>query len=117
MYTCAMEVLKNKEFLSGTLNTIILALLKEHGKMYGYEICQQAKEKTQNGIILTEGAIYPALHKLEKKGIILSSKAKVNGRTRKYYEIQLEHSQVVKEKIRALYDFNLLIQSLIKPSL
>ena len=85
--------------------------------MYGYEICQQAKDKTQNGILLTEGAIYPALHKLEKKGIIVASKAKVNGRTRKYYEILPEHNQVVEEKIEALYSFNLMIQSLIKPSL
>ena len=109
-------MIQHKEFLSGTLNTIILALLKEQGKMYGYEICQQAKEKTQSGIVLTEGAIYPALHKLEKKGIIVSSKAKVNGRTRKYYEIQPAHSQVVEDKIQALYNFNLMIQSLIKPT-
>jgi len=110
-------MIQHKEFLSGTLNTIILALLKEHGKMYGYEICQEAKEKTQNGILLTEGAIYPALHKLEKKGIITSSKAKVNGRTRKYYEIQPEHSKAIEDKIEALYSFNLMIQSLIKPTL
>ena len=108
---------KNKEFLSGTLNTIILALLKDHGKMYGYEICQRAKEKTSDQILLTEGAIYPALHKLEKKGIIVSSKALVNGRTRKYYAIEKKQAAVVEEKIKALYDFNLLIQSLIKPSL
>ena len=109
-------MIQHKEFLSGTLNTIILALLKEQGKMYGYEICQQAKEKTQSVILLTEGAIYPALHKLEKKGFIISSKAVVNGRTRKYYAIQPEHSQDIEDKINALYSFNLMIQSLIKPT-
>ena len=106
----------SKEFLSGTLNTIILALLKEHGKMYGYEICQQAKVRTNDQIQLTEGAIYPALHKLEKKGIIVSSKARVNGRVRKYYAIEKEQIPVVEAKIKALYDFNLLIQSLINPA-
>jgi len=110
-------MIQHKEFLSGTLNTIILALLKEPGKMYGYEICQEAKEKTKSGILLTEGAIYPALHKLEKKGIIVSSKATVNGRMRKYYEIQPEQSRVVEDKINALYRFNLMIQSLIKPTI
>ncbi|GJM36612.1 MAG: putative DNA-binding protein YwzG [Saprospiraceae bacterium] len=108
---------KNKEFLSGTLNTIILALLKEHGKMYGYEICSSAKEKTNNAIILTEGAIYPALHKLEKKGIIESSKQLINGRTRKYYEIRKAHLDTVDEKVQTLYDFTTLIQALLKPSL
>ena len=67
-------------------------------------------------ILLTEGAIYPALHKLEKKGIIVSSKARVNGRVRKYYAIEKKQSGIVEEKIKALYDFNVLIQSLIKPS-
>jgi DNA-binding PadR family transcriptional regulator len=108
---------KNKEFLSGTLITIILALLKENGKMYGYEICLNAKEKTNSGILLTEGAIYPALHKLEKKGIIHSYKELVNGRTRKYYEIKKTHLPEVEEKIQTLYDFTGLIQGLLKPSL
>lgn len=109
--------LKNKEFLSGTLNTIILALLKENGKMYGYEICKMAREKSQNALLLTEGAIYPALHKLEKKGIITSSKETYNGRTRKYYHIQLSQMDSVNDKIESLYSFSGLIQSLLKPSL
>ena len=102
-YVCFMN--NNKEFLSGTLNTIILALLKENGKMYGYEICSYTKEKTDNNILLTEGAIYPALHKLEKKGIIRSSKETVNGRVRKYYALNKSNLDVVNEKIDGLYQF------------
>ena len=78
---------KGNDFLSGTLSTIILAMLQRHGKMYGYEICQIVKSQTDGGIILTEGAIYPGLHRLEKQGSIISSKEKVNGRIRKYYEL------------------------------
>ena len=60
----------NKKFLSGTLKTIVLALLRDNGRMYGYEICQKTKEATNNQINLTEGAIYPTLHRLEKEGLI-----------------------------------------------
>lgn len=108
---------RNKEFLSGTLNTIVLALLKENGKMYGYEICVAAKEKTGEQIQLTEGAIYPALHKLEKKGILISSKEKYNGRVRKYYALSADKQSLADEKIADLYAFTKQIQSLLKPAL
>jgi DNA-binding PadR family transcriptional regulator len=58
------------EFLCGTLSTIILSMLKENGKMYGYEICQLAKSITVGEITLTEGAIYPSLNKLERKNYL-----------------------------------------------
>ncbi len=95
----------NKKFLNGTLKTILLALLKENGKMYGYEICQMAKEKTNDNILLTEGAIYPALHRLEKDGLILSSKEIVNGRTRKYYIVNSASIQEVEAQIDLLSEF------------
>jgi DNA-binding PadR family transcriptional regulator len=53
------------ELLKGTLQTIVLKLLKDHGKMYGYEITQRVKELSVGRILLTEGALYPAPHKLE----------------------------------------------------
>ena len=95
----------NKKFLNGTLKTMLLALLKENGKMYGYEICQQTKEKTDNHILLTEGAIYPALHRLEKEGFILSSKEQVNGRTRKYYSVNINSMQEIDAQIDLLSQF------------
>lgn len=109
--------MKHKEFLSGTLNTVILSLLKEHGQMYGYEICQHTKTQTDDLIILTEGAIYPALHKLEKKGLISSTKKQVNGRTRKYYQLQPSKLDIINEKIEMLQLFTSQIQKLLKPSL
>ncbi len=106
----------NKEFLSGTLSTIILALLKEHGRMYGYEICQKTKQLTDDAIQLTEGAIYPALHKLEKQGLILATKEKVNGRVRKYYSIQPASVPEVDQQINRLLNFSGHLQNLLNPS-
>lgn len=95
----------NKKFLNGTLKTIVLALLRENGTMYGYEICQFAKLKTENEIQLTEGAIYPTLHSLEKEGLIVSTKEKINGRTRKYYAINVASIQEVDSHIDLLARF------------
>lgn len=107
--------MQTSDFLKGTLSTIILSLLNEHGKMYGYEICTKTKELSKNHVILTEGAIYPSLHKLEKKGIITSSKEKVNGRIRKYYSIAEAKESFVTDQINALETFihslNLILKS------
>ena len=115
MYLCVMN--KNKEYLSGTLSTIILSFLNEHGEMYGYEICQMTSERTAGAIKLTEGAIYPALHRLEKSGVIVSSKRIVNGRMRKYYSIPMTSKEHSKQKIKQLNQFMMHLQSILKPSL
>lgn len=98
-------MLFNPDFLKGTLTTIILSLLDQNGRMYGYEICQRTKELSKDTIILTEGAIYPALHKLEKRGVITSTKEKVNGRMRKYYSINAANTNLVQQQIQGLQNF------------
>ena len=107
----------NKKFLNGTLNTIVLALLKDNGRMYGYEICQKTKEATDNQINITEGAIYPTLHRLEKDGLIFSTKEKVNGRVRKYYDINQSSISEVNSQINLLAQFASHLRTLLKPSL
>ncbi len=105
----------NPDFLKGTLTTIILSLLNENGKMYGYEICQLTKQKTKEAILLTEGAIYPALHKLEKQGLLTSSKEKINGRIRKYYAIPEKQTSLVRKQIEALNQFIDALHLVLKP--
>jgi PadR family transcriptional regulator PadR len=47
------------ELLKGTLQTIVLKVLKDNGRMYGYEITQRVKELSDDRILITEGALYP----------------------------------------------------------
>ena len=75
----------NKTLYKGTLQNIILKLLASEVKMYGYQMTQRAKEITKGHLEMTEGALYPILHKLENDGIIESEVQNVNGRDRKYY--------------------------------
>ena len=51
MYVCLMY---SSELIKGTLKTIVLNLLKEQGRMYGYEITQRVKELTGGKIQITE---------------------------------------------------------------
>lgn len=66
---------------------IILRLLEIHGRMYGYEISRTVKEMSHGEFQITEGALYPALHKLEAGGLLETSTELVDGRARKYYSL------------------------------
>lgn len=87
------------ELLKGTLQTILLKVLKDHGKMYGYEITQRVKELSDGRILLTEGALYPTLHKLESEGLLKTETVMMGKRVRKYYSLTTEGKSLVKERV------------------
>jgi|TARA_R110000782_G_scaffold169324_3_gene261218 DNA-binding PadR family transcriptional regulator len=99
----------NSKLYKGSLNTIILKLLDEGGRMYGYEITQKVKEITRGELKITEGALYPALHKLEAEGLLVVEVAKVDNRLRKYYKLT---EQGVKEKTNRLVELEDFIRNM-----
>ena len=95
----------SSELIKGTLKTIILKLLKENKRMYGYEITQKVKDLTGNKIQLTEGALYPSLHALEAEGILMTETEFIGKRVRKYYTLSEEGKKRSDEKINEFADF------------
>lgn len=95
----------SKELLKGTLKTIILQLLADHGRMYGYEITQKVKALSDGSILLTEGALYPALHKLEAEGLLITEKENIGKRVRKYYSLTPNGKAAGVQKIEELQNF------------
>jgi DNA-binding PadR family transcriptional regulator len=93
------------ELLKGTLQTIVLKVLKDHGKMYGYEITQRVKELSDDRIFLTEGALYPTLHKLEAEKILKTETVMMGKRVRKYYALTPEGRSLAKERVSEFVDF------------
>lgn len=78
----------NKSTLyKGCLEPIILRLLRDNGRMYGYSITQKVKEITKGELQITEGALYPLLHKLEAEGIVVTEMENIGNRMRKYYTL------------------------------
>ena len=88
------------ELLKGTLQTIVLKVLADHGKMYGYEIAQRVKDLSERSIQLTEGALYPTLHKMEAAGLLETQTAFVGKRMRKYYSLTEDGKKAVEGKTR-----------------
>ncbi len=105
--------------LKGTLQTIILKLLEDNEEMYGYEITQRVKELTDGEMKLTEGALYPALHKLEADGMLETFNQVVDNRVRKYYRLTEQGGQEVGNKLQEAEAFIEQLQALlnIKPKL
>lgn len=95
----------SSELIKGTLKTIVLKLLAENKRMYGYEITQKVKDLTGNKIQITEGALYPTLHSLEADGILITETEYIGKRVRKYYSLSKTGQTKSKEKISEFTDF------------
>lgn len=108
----------NNELFKGTLQTIILNLLLKNERMYGYEITQKVKVITQGQLLIKEGALYPALHKLEAEGLLETTTEIVDNRVRKYYALSQNGEKEVVNKLQEAKDFiqNLQLLLNLKPS-
>jgi len=106
----------NQKLYKGSLQTIILKLLGENDRMYGYEITQKVKELTKGGLNITEGALYPALHKLEGEGLLEVEVAKVGNRLRKYYKLTEQGTKETVSKLAEMQEFLKTMQHLVNPN-
>ncbi len=76
----------NPNFMNGVPELLILRLLQQED-MYGYEIVQAIRSRTDAVIAVGEGVVYPVLHGLERDGAITSRRRTVNSRSRIYYSV------------------------------
>jgi PadR family transcriptional regulator, regulatory protein PadR len=75
------------ELLQGTLDLLVLKTLA-WGPTHGYGVARWIQQITDDVLTVEEGSLYPALHRLEKRGLVKSSWGlSENKRRAKYYEI------------------------------
>jgi transcriptional regulator len=75
------------ELLPGTLDMLILKTLSR-GDMHGYAIAQSIQRVSDDVLRVEEGALYPALHRLEVRGWLRPSWGlSENNRRAKYYRL------------------------------
>jgi len=73
--------------LQGTLDLLILKTLTRV-EMHGYEIAESIHTNSQEALSVEEGALYPALHRLESRGLLSSRwDISANNRRAKYYRL------------------------------
>ena len=83
----------NAETLKGHLELLLLAAIQPQ-PAHGYAIAEALRARSKGAFDLPEGTLYPALHRLERAGLLASRWSEVNGRRRRVYELTSkgEHS-------------------------
>ena len=75
------------DLLQGNLDLLILRTLAQ-GSMHGYTVARSIKERSNNVLLVEEGALYPALHRLERKRFVESEwGVSENNRKAKFYRL------------------------------
>ncbi len=74
------------EQIKGHLDPLVLAVL-EDGPRHGYAIIEQLRLRSGDVFDLPEGTVYPALHRLERLGLLTSVREVVGGRERRVYRL------------------------------
>ena len=87
----------DRTWLSGSMGMLILKLLSEKD-MYGYEMIDTLRQRSQNVFELKAGTLYPLLHGLEEKHYLTSYEQEVLGKVRKYYRITREGRGYLEKK-------------------
>ena len=72
--------------VKGHLDLVLLGVLN-HGPGHGYAVITTLRERTDGLLDLAEGSVYPALHRLEDLGLLVSEWEPVAGRRRRVYSV------------------------------
>jgi DNA-binding PadR family transcriptional regulator len=75
------------DLLRGQLDALVLAVLAEAGPLHGYKLIEELRRRSAGALELAEGTLYPALHRLEKDGLLESRWAEDAPRRRRVYAL------------------------------
>lgn len=102
----------DKSLVSGSMTMLLLKLLEEKD-MYGYEMIESLKQKSNNVFELKAGTLYPLLHTMESKNLVKAYEQEVAGKTRKYYSLTKEGKKVLDEKKQEWKEYSQGVQGVI----
>lgn len=88
------------DLLQGTLDMLILKVVAL-GPLHGYGISQRIRQISRDALQVQQGSLYPALHRLEKRGWLDSSwRESENGRLAKFYRLSAKgRKQLTQEEL------------------
>ncbi|OGO06353.1 MAG: hypothetical protein A2Y92_00420 [Chloroflexi bacterium RBG_13_57_8] len=103
------------DLIKGSSGSLLLSLL-ERQPMYGYQIVKELESRSQGYFKFKEGTLYPALHRLEKAGLIAGSwQLLANGRQRRYYRLTSRGLAELSEEKRQWQGFLTAVKMIMQP--
>jgi PadR family transcriptional regulator PadR len=108
-------VLAKRDILKGSSNYLLLSLLEQQ-PMYGYQIVKELETRSEGYFIFKEGTLYPALHRLEKAGLVSGNwRMLPNGRSRRYYYITAKGEAKLAQEKTQWQDFLKAVRLILQP--
>ncbi|MGD8321609.1 MAG: PadR family transcriptional regulator [Gemmatimonadota bacterium] len=87
--------------LPGTLDVLVLASL-EHGPRHGYDVADWIRSRSADALQIEDGALYTALHRLEKRGLLSAEWGVSDSRRKaKYYSLTSDGAVRLAEETRS----------------
>ena len=87
-----------KSLVSGSMSLLVLKLL-EDGDLYGYQMIDELRRRSDDTFRLRAGTLYPLLHSLEEKGCVTAyEQTAESGKTRRYYHLTKQGRDVLRKK-------------------
>ena len=105
-----------QRLLHGTLDTLILKTLS-HGARHGYAIARWIEEATGDAIAVEEGSLYPALYRMERKGLLRAEWGRSElDRRAKFYHLTDRGRAQLEAETTAWVRFSDAVTTVLKPS-
>lgn len=105
--------MSGSDLFTGTLDLLILRVLRER-PLHGYAVGKQLRETSDGVLDVEEGALYPALHRLERKGWLCSEWGRTEtNRRAKFYRLTPEGRQQLEAETERWSDFSQAVQAVL----
>ena len=102
----------DKTLVSGSTTMLVLKLLEEKD-MYGYEMIETLRRKSNNVFELKAGTLYPLLHSLEDKGLLNVYQKGYAGKIRKYYSITKQGTEFLEKKVNEWREYSTAVSNIL----
>jgi len=105
--------MSGSDLFTGTLNILILRTLREE-PLHGYLIGRRIRDTSRGALDVEEGALYPALHRLERRGFLSSEWGKTNtNRRAKFYSLTKAGTEHLEAESARWHDFSEAVQAVL----
>ena len=108
-------MLEQRNLIKGSIDSLLLCLIHQQ-PTYGYKIIKELDRQSQGYFKFKEGTLYPALHRLEKAGLLAGEWHSLDsGRQRRYYRITAKGLARLTDKRSQWQDFLAAMNSIMRP--
>ena len=105
-----------RALIKGSIDSLLLSMIGQK-PMYGYQIIKELEQQSQGYFRLREGTLYPALHRMERAGLVSGGwQLLPSGQQRKYYHITEKGLLKLAERRSQWQDFLVAMNLVIQPA-